>query len=239
MESIHYFFPLTKRARLIIKIKSLLDEFCDLQEKADSLSSKRALESIFELLQLIERIEIKMELAKESEKFMLVTLDEKILSLKKDIAELLNTQGKVGENLRANPSLQLLQKRLILTGGACEFDTPSLHSWLEGPTKLRKHDLNTIYLNFELLHKAIISIVKGYNDYIELSKKELSNGIIQINPKPQSSIIVIKIPNNKSDLYPEVSLSLKAVFIKIWSQKSLLEKNIPYDGHLELEIGEF
>lgn len=239
MGSINYLFPLTKRARLIIKIQSLLDEFSILQQKADSFSSKRALSCIFELLQLIERIEIKMELAKESEKFMINLFEEKTIELKKYISQLINSQGKIGENLRANPSLQLLQKRLLLTGGSCEFDTPSLHSWLEGPLKLRMNDLKIIYANFELLHNTIISIVKNYYDYTELSKKTLSDGIIQLNPKPQSSIILIKISDHDYQLYPEVSLSLKAVFVKIWSQQSLLEKNTPYDGQLELEIGEF
>jgi len=236
--SLQYFFPLNKRARLLLKLDSLFQELDHLKQTADYITARQAIERMFEILQLIERVEIKMELAREAEKF-LVKNTSHFPELQKAIQELSAQTGKLGEELRTQPSLISIQKRLFQTSGACVFDAPSLHAWLSCEPGQRYKDLNHMYAHIGLLDHAVKELMKAYFQSFTFREEFSENGLFHLHPSSHSSIICIEIKNCLPLLIPEVSLSPKAVFLKIWAQESLLSKNIPYNGPVTLRLSEY
>jgi cell division protein ZapD len=49
--------------------------------------------------------------------------------------------GKTGQYLRENEWLMNIRSRAAIPGGACEFDLPSYHHWLNRDVELRRRDL--------------------------------------------------------------------------------------------------
>lgn len=238
MNSVRYYFPLTKRARLLLKLDSSFHELTFLMKAADCFSARQAIECIFEILQLIERIEIKMDLIREAEKFL--QKDQLNHSpLAASIQILSQHIGKMGEDLRTLPSLMSLQKRIFQTSGACVFDVPSLHAWLSTNKAQRVMDLKKIYEPIAPLHEAITQLMIAYNNTFIFKQESSDNGLFHIQPLAQSTIFCIEINNSDPLLIPEVSISPKALFLKIWSQTSLLTKNIPYNGPITLNLSEY
>ena len=54
---------------------------------------------------------------------------------------LLAMAGKTGQYLRENEWLMNIRSRAAIPGGACEFDLPSHHHWLNREVELRRRDL--------------------------------------------------------------------------------------------------
>lgn len=231
MSNICYLFPLTKRARLLLKLDLCFKEATLFQQKNDYYTSRWAIERLFEILQLIERVEIKMELYKEGERFP----QDRILQQR--LLRLRDYPGKVGESLRNDSCLMALQKRFFQTSGACVFDAPSLHSWLSLEPQERLPDWQRLNEPLQDLQGAVEALVAAYEQHFHFHTQLAENGLLHHQPQPNSSLLCLRLP--EKSLVPEASFSPKAVFIKIWEQHSLLDKKVPLQQHINLELAEF
>ena len=220
MCTVKYSFPLTKRGRLLLKLNNLYNEIEYWRHINNTKSIKEYIQCIFDILLLLERIDIRVEIKKELDKIE----DTSTLDL-----SLLEKSGKFGESLRSKPSFSQLQKRISQPGGLCEFDMPSLHTWLQldGDEQIRQID--SALGDIKSLGQLIASI---FNYYQSVEKKEIitsSKGFTTLNPNHCSSILNLFIPKAYKTLTPEVSASPKAVVIKFWYQLDLFEKPVPSD----------
>lgn len=231
MRDICYLFPLTKRARLFLKLDLCFKEALLFQEKNDYYTARWAIERLFEILQLIERVEIKMELYKEGERFPQEELLQQLL------LKLRDHPGKVGECLRNDVCLMALQKRFFQTTGACVFDAPSLHSWLSLEPQGRAADWQRLNAPLNDLQKVVSELIKTYEKYFSFKTCIAQNGLLHHQPQPNSSLLCVRF--SKTSLVPEASFSPKAVFVKIWEQHSLLAKKSPVQDDVVFEIAEF
>lgn len=230
MRDICYLFPLTKRARLLLKLDLCFKEAGLLQEKNDYFTSRWAIERVFEILQLIERVEIKMELYKEGERF------PNDLELQKSLLQLRDYPGKIGETLRNDQCLMALQKRFFQTAGACVFDAPSLHAWLTWEPEKRQADWQQIFEPLKDLQQAVAALMTSYEQNFEFSIQKAEEGLLHWHPSAQSSLLCLRL--KEPHYIPEASFSPKAVFIKIWEQSALLQKKVSVQQSVALELAE-
>ena len=64
-----------------------------------------------------------------------------LYEIEQSSAALLAMAGKIGQYLRENEWLMAIKSRAAIPGGACEFDLPSYHFWLNRDPELRRVDL--------------------------------------------------------------------------------------------------
>jgi cell division protein ZapD len=230
--SLRYEIPLTKRSRLVLKLHGLFKEFNENLSTNSYFSGKQALSCLMDILQLLERVEIKMELNKEAGKF------PNDLKLQEAITTLSNKPGKIGEEIRNQPSFAFIQKRLTLLGGTSSFDVPFLHRWLHLDKKRKIDDLSELYEPLEHLHQCIDLLIAAYEQSFKRKKIQITNGLLHHQPEQNSSLLVIEIPEDAEHLIPEVSYSVKAIYLKFWHQGKLLTKPEPFSGSLSLSIAE-
>jgi cell division protein ZapD len=230
MSAISYLFPLTKRARLLLKLDLCFKEMTLFRQANDYYHARWAIESLFEILQLIERVEIKMELYKEGERFPHDT------ELQNALIKLRDYPGKIGESLRSDQCLMALQKRFFQTMGACVFDAPSLHAWLSLAPEARLHDWELLNSPLTDLQDAVSALMKAYNDAFCFKEYLAEQGLLHYHPLPASSLLSVVL--EEQHFVPEASFSPKAVFIKIWQQHGLLKKNMPFQENLKIKISE-
>jgi cell division protein ZapD len=113
-----------------------------------------ALITLFEMLDVTGRADLKFDLVQELERQRQILLSfrnnpeisEEALSgalyeIEQASAALLAMVGKIGQNLRDNEWLMGIKNRSAIPGGVCEFDVPGYHYWLNRDVAFRQRDL--------------------------------------------------------------------------------------------------
>ena len=151
-----YEFPLNERVRIWLRLSDLFDKTLFFCRSADARCHHSGLLGIFEIVDVLTRSDIKTDLLQELErqkhgleglrsnpKVDAKKLNDVIDRLASSQADLLAMTGKMGQHLRENEWLAGIKGRASIPGGACSFDLPVYHYWLNRPAEHRRADLMT------------------------------------------------------------------------------------------------
>ncbi|MBB3119278.1 cell division protein ZapD [Massilia violacea] len=113
-----------------------------------------ALATIFDMLEVAGRADLKSDLLQELERqrqsllgyrsnpnVQADMLDAILTELDGVSTALVAAQGKTGQNVRDNEWLMSIRGRTIIPGGACEFDLPSYYAWQKRSSEQRFNDI--------------------------------------------------------------------------------------------------
>jgi cell division protein ZapD len=151
---ITYEYPLNERIRTLLRLEDLFEKMLHFIDSDGADEHHVALVTLFEILEVAGRADLKFDLVQElerqrqillsfrnnpdiSEQALMGALDE----IEQSSAALLAMQGKTGQYLRDNDWLMLIKNRVGIPGGVCEFDLPSYHFWLNHDAELRRTNL--------------------------------------------------------------------------------------------------
>jgi cell division protein ZapD len=150
-----YEYPLSERVRTLLRLENLFERARFFLAKTDPLEHHIALLALFEILEVASRADLKSDLLQELERQKQVLSSfrsnpdiaedvlEKVLGDVEQASHgLFSMTGKIGQYLRENEWLMGIKQRTGIPGGACEFDLPSYHYWLNGAAEDRLRDLN-------------------------------------------------------------------------------------------------
>jgi cell division protein ZapD len=169
---ISYEYPLSERVRTLLRFEDLYERVEYFLAKSDALEHHSALVSIFEILEVAGRADLKSDLLQELERqkqalealrdnpdVSEAALDEILWKIDQAGSKLFQASGKVGQDLRDNEWLMSIKQRTSIPGGVCEFDLPSYHFWLQQNSEQRRHDLNQWLSPFLPIHEAIVIVL--------------------------------------------------------------------------------
>ena len=152
---ITYEYPFNERIRTLLRLEDLFDKTAYFAQGEHALEHHCALTTLFEILEVASRADLKMDLIQELERQRQTLLayrnnpdiSEEALSgalyeIEQSSAALLAMTGKIGQYLRDNDWLMGIKSRAAIPGGVCEFDLPSYHWWLHRPPALRRDALD-------------------------------------------------------------------------------------------------
>ncbi len=147
---IQYEYPFNERIRTLLRLEDLFDRLEIFLSQSHPSSHHVALTTLFEILDVAGRADLKSDLLQELERQRqtLTSLrgnaaveQERLEGVLGDIERatqsLYQSPGKVGQHLRDNDWLTSIRSRSIIPGGTCEFDLPSYHAWLCQPAQQR------------------------------------------------------------------------------------------------------
>jgi cell division protein ZapD len=151
-----YDYPFNERIRILLRLEDLFIKVQHHLNAADEFSHHCALIGMFQILDLVDRSELKTDLMQELDRQKLVmdglrgnpAIAEGILKevtgeIEKTAASLRGMSGRIGQPLRDNEWLMGVKQRSAMPGGACEFDVPSYHYWLGLPAAVRQTSIET------------------------------------------------------------------------------------------------
>lgn len=151
-----YEYPLIERIRTLLRLEDLFDRAGYFVARPDPHEHHVALLTLFDIVDMLGRAELKSELLQELERQRLVmnnlkdkaSVDQALLvrvlaQLEAASAGLFGMSGKAGQHLRENELLMQIKQRSSIPGGACEFDLPHYHHWLHRPADARARDLES------------------------------------------------------------------------------------------------
>ena len=141
-----YEYPLNERVRTLLRLEDLFDRLQTFARREHPLDHHVALVTLFEILDVAARADLKSDLLQELERQrqslaayrgspdVSTEMLEGVLSqIDTAAAGLGAIPGRSGQHLRDNEWLMSIRSRTIIAGGACEFDLPSYHAWQHRP----------------------------------------------------------------------------------------------------------
>lgn len=153
---ISYEFPLSEKVRTMLRLEDLFARMAYFTERDQSMDHHDALITLFEILEVASRADLKSDLLQELERQKRVlanlhnnpaisedALDAILSEIEQTSASLLAMSGKIGQHLRDNEWLMGIKQRACMPGGTCEFDLPSYHYWREQEAEVRRGDLQS------------------------------------------------------------------------------------------------
>jgi len=153
MSSITYEHPLSERIRTLLRMEHLFKQIDHFHQEHSVWDSRMVLHTLFELLDLLSRNDIRTEIIKEIDRSLqtltpLLTnpnidnnqLQAIIDKLQQASGGLRKMGGHPGQSLRDEPFLTTIRQRSTIPGGTCDFDLPGYHQWLSQPIELRHPD---------------------------------------------------------------------------------------------------
>ena len=145
---IDYEFPLNEKVRTLLRLEDLFARVVHFVAREHGMDHHAALLTLFEILEVSYRADLKSELLQELERQKRVltalhnnpaisedALDAILTEIDAASTGLFAMPGKIGQHLRDNEWLMGIKQRAIIPGGMCEFDLPSYHYWLEQSTE--------------------------------------------------------------------------------------------------------
>ena len=141
-----YEHPLNERIRTLLRLEHLFRRLEAALAHQDAWASRRALEAMVDLVELLSRPELRAELIKELERQQAVLarllnapgvdavrLDNVLARLEAARASLHGESGLLGQSVREQELVSAIAQRASVVGGACDFELPLLHHWLQQP----------------------------------------------------------------------------------------------------------
>ena len=152
---ITYEYPLSERIRTLLRLEYLFDKALHFVAGDGEQEHHVALLTLFEILEVAGRADLKFDLVQELERQRQTLLSfrnnpeisEDALSgalyeIEQASTQMLAMQGKIGQYLRENEWLMAIKNRAAIPGGVCEFDLPAYHYWLHRDIERRRAGLN-------------------------------------------------------------------------------------------------
>ena len=149
-----YEFPFNESIRTMLRLEQLFDRMGTLIERDAAIDHHFALHTVFEVMDIASRADLKSDLLKELERHRAQLLAFRgnpavsqdaltgTLSRVELARDALNTApGKSGQALQANEWLMSVRSRIAIPGGTCEFDLPGYFAWQHLPPARRRADL--------------------------------------------------------------------------------------------------
>jgi len=243
--------PLSERLRLFLRTEDLFQltkyRFNHLENEWDA---KDCLATVIELYDLLERTEIRTELLKEIERSIntLQRLSEtptinyqalsKILNELESISETIkNYSTKQGLFPKENELLNSLRQRVMIAGGTCSFDAPSLHYWLSLPVKNRQYLLSLWISVFEPLERSLTLVLDLLRQSNFPTKEIATNGSFQksLNSQTPCQLLRIVLPSTLG-VFPEISASKHRINIRYLQPDYESGKTKPSECDIPFEL---
>jgi len=149
-----YEYPFNERIRTYLRLEHLFRRLGELIPRSHPLDHHYALATIFEVMDVAARADLKSDVLKDLERQKQVlngyrgnpaiseqVLDGVIAQLEGCFGAVNGTPGKAGQPLTENEWLMSIRSRAGIPGGTCEFDLPGYYAWQHHPAEARRADL--------------------------------------------------------------------------------------------------
>lgn len=163
-----YEYPFNEGIRTMLRLEHLFGRLGQLLPRDAPLDHHFALATVFEIMDVAARADLKSDLLKELERHRAqlqayrgnpriseAALDDITTRVDRCHEQLNQLVGKAGQALTGNEWLMSLRSRMNIPGGTCEFDLPSYFAWQQHPAERRRADLRQWTSSFTPLSDAL------------------------------------------------------------------------------------
>lgn len=239
-----YEYPFNERIRTYLRLQQLFSRLGQLIPRESAIDHHFALITLFEILEVSSRPELKSDVLKDLERQKQVmngyrgnpaisenALDMIISQLEQNFESLNALTGKIGSKLNESDFLNSLKSRVVIPGGTCEFDLPAYHAWQHHGVDKRQADLHHWSACFIPIAQSIQMLLKMLRDSGAAQKVMATSGQLQQNLPQGRTFQLLRLRIDPAlGLVPEISCNRLLVVIRLMQQQE--------DGRLIASTGD-
>ena len=214
-----YEYPFNERIRTYLRLEHLLQRLHTLVAREDALDHHYALATIFEIMDVAGRADLKSEVLRDLDKqrqaldsyrgnpaISEAMLNQVIGHLEQCFAALNGQNGKAGQELGENDWLMSIRSRISIPGGTCEFDLPAYFAWQHNPSATRQDDLRRWMVSLQPMANAVHLLLKLLRDSGSAQKVIAAGGQFQQNFPAGRTYQLLRLQVNPlARVIPEIS----------------------------------
>lgn len=250
VRQVYYEYPFNERIRTLLRLEDLFDKLAFFRAQSHSYCHHSALLTLFEILEVTSRADLRSDLLQEMErhKQVLGTLRDNphvsetaLLDVLREVEaaqQSLNAStGKAGQNLRENEWLTSIRSRASIPGGTCEFDLPAYHAWLMQDAATRTEDIDRWIQPLGQFRAALSIVLRLLRESAQQSAQVAAAGAFQQMLQGKSYTLLQVRVDATLEAVPEISANKYMLWIRFTSadrdvKPRPVERDIPF--HLAL-----
>jgi cell division protein ZapD len=251
--TIRYEYPFSERIRTLLRLEDLFDKLGFFCAQEHPYCHHTALLTLFEILEVTSRADLKGDLLQELERHKQSLLGlrnnpqvsetalEEVLTGIDSAQQALNaTPGKAGQQLRENEWLTSIRSRASIPGGTCEFDLPSYHAWLMRDAAARSADLENWLRPLTQFNAALGIVLRLLRETAHRSQQVAPQGAFQQMLQGRTyALLQVRVPAELGAI-PEISANKYALWIRFTAaDRELKARSIERDVPFELALCAF
>lgn len=243
-----YEYPFNERIRTLLRLEDLYEKFSYFLHQQHPQQHHVALSTIFEMLEVAGRADLKSDLLQELERqkqtllgfkshpnVQVDTLDTILADVDRTSAALMAAQGKTGQHVRDNEWLMSIRGRTIIPGGACEFDLPSYYAWQHHPAEQRIADVSSWFAPLAPLFEAIGMVLRLLRESGRPAKMIAQAGSYQQMLQGKVYQMLRLTIDETLGVIPEISANKYMLWVRLTSQDGDMKPK-SYEGDVPFEL---
>jgi cell division protein ZapD len=227
-----YEYPFNERIRTYLRLEHLFRRLGELIPRSHPLDHHYALMTIFEVMDVAARADLKSDVMKDLERqkgtlnayrgnpgVSEAALDQVIGQIEGCFSAVNNTPGKAGQPLTENEWLMSIRSRASIPGGTCEFDLPAYYAWQHQPAEQRRGDLERWASTLAPLAESIYLLLKLLRDSGAPQKVIATAGQLQQTLPQGRTFQLLRLRIDPAlGLVPEISGNRLIVSVRLMRQ---------------------
>jgi len=224
-----YEYPFNESIRTMLRLEHLFDRLGQLVPRDAPVDHHFALATLFEIMDVAARADLKSDLLKELERHKAqlqsyrgnpaiseAALDGITARLDHAFNGLNQLSGKAGQSLTGNEWLMSIRSRISIPGGTCEFDLPAYYAWQQQDATRRRADLMRWLATLMPLAEALSVLLGLLRDSGVPHKVVASGGQFQQGLPQGKTYHLLRVRLDVADeLVPEISGHRLMVLIRL------------------------
>lgn len=224
-----YEYPFNERVRTYLRLEHLFERLGCLLTRDDSIDHHFAFVTMFEIIEVAARSELKSDVLKDLEKHKQHLIAYRgNPAIAQDVLEGVITQietaftavnaqsGKAGSVLNDNEWITSVRSRIAIPAGTCEFDLPAYFHWQHRSPQRRRDDLVRWASSLSPLAQSVSLLLKLLRDTGSAQKVVATNGQFQQNLPQGRSFQLLRLRiDAQLGLVPEISGNRLIVSVRL------------------------
>ena len=243
-----YEYPFNERIRTLLRLEDLHERYSFFLHQGHALQHHVALTTVFEMLEVTSRSDLKSDLLQELERqkqilsgfqshpnIQRTVLDDVLREIDNVSTALVNTHGKTGQSIRENEWLMSVRGRTIIPGGACEFDLPSYYAWQHRSPDERARDIAEWFSPMQSLINAVGLVLRLLRaSGIQFKIIAHSGSYQQMLQGKVHQMLRLRI-DSRSGAIPEASANKYMLWIRFTKQDGTMRPK-PFEEDIPCEL---
>lgn len=224
-----YEYPFNERLRTYLRLEQLFRRLGELIPRPHALDHHFALVTIFEIMDVAARADLKSDVLKDIERhkhqlesyrgnpsISETALEGIIAHLEQCFTSLNSQTGKSGQALTENDWLMSIRSRVGIPGGTCGFDLPAYYAWQHQRPEVRQKALDGWISTLTPLADSVYLILKLLRDSGVAQKVVAEKGQFQqLLPHGRTFQLLRLRIDSALDLIPEISGNRLVVAVRL------------------------
>ena len=227
-----YLHPFNERVRTMLRLDELYRRFERLVSRNDSLSHHAALGTLFEIMELSSRAEVRADLLHELERQRQTLASFKIEDA---AAALQQSAGKAGQALRENDWLMNIRSRSVMAGCSFQVDLPFYYAWQHRPPEERREAIIEWARPFGAVRECLTIVLRLLRESGQKSRVTSQNGSYQQQLGGKTYQLAEIHLDETLGAIPEFSANKYMLWIR-FGRLDREFKTRPYEGSVDFEL---